>query len=189
MKKIFRYAAIAAVSMIFLAPTQAGAATPLDKAVKRTQTTASRLARVQGDSVVPATPGIYVSNRLEEWIDVVPVALHARPTDNAYGNARLVLKVRMKTDKDKVAIGTDIHGHRMIAVDADGNKYDVMASGTKKYAAPRDQWVEIVLDDPDLLFRNISRRLTSMEMVKIGMKLDSSRQDNIIIRDIPIIWE
>ena len=49
--------------------------------------------------------------------------------------------------------------------------------------------VQVVLDEPDLMFRDIRKDIGMMQQVKFGVFSDKDNQGNVTLSNVPIFWD
>lgn len=130
-----------------------------------------------------------VANPIAEAIEVIPVGLYGVSTSENFGNVYLMLDVKMNLNKQSATFGSSIKNQKMIAVDENGKVYNIDSSGAFRYDTPEGITARIVLDNPDLMFKDVKKSVKSMKTVKLGIHIDAANQGNITISDIPIQWD
>jgi len=137
-------------------------------------------------NVVVVATGASVANPIEQYMTVEPVGLFPAAQDENCGNLYMVLQVTNYTEKPSATFGSSIRNQKMLAVDGAGTVYNINSSGAFRYDTPQDVTVRIELSEPDLQFVNVSKTLTVMPVVKLGINIDAARQGNLTFRDVPI---
>lgn len=140
-------------------------------------------------NVVVAATGASVANPIDRYMLVETVGLFPASQDENCGNLYMVLQVTNHTEKPSATFGSSIKNQKMLAVDGAGTVYNINSSGAFRYDTPQDVTVRIELSEPDLQFVNVSKTLTVMPVVKLGINIDAARQDNLTFRDVPIYWD
>lgn len=133
--------------------------------------------------------GIEMTNPMAEFIEVTPVGLYGVSTSENYGNAYLVLKVVMKEPENKASFGGSINNEKMLAVDANGKVYNTDANGTFSFDTPEGIPVNVIINQPPMLFTGIKKTIDVMPMVKFGIWIDARRNGNLTLKNVPIYWD
>lgn len=133
--------------------------------------------------------GIEVVNPISEFIEVEPVGLYGVSKSENFGDAYLVLKVLLKIPKESACFGSSIKNQKMIAVDGKGKIYNIDASGCTRYDLIEGIPVVVKMDDPQMMLQDIRKDITMLPVVKFGINIDASHQDNLTLRNVPIFWD
>lgn len=133
--------------------------------------------------------GIGIANPVSSFIEIEPVGLYGVSTSENFGNAYLVLKVKNKIPKDVTSFGSSVQNQKMIAVDNKGKVYNIDASGTYGYDTPEGLMIQVVLDQPGLMFTDIKKDVNMMQQVKFGVIKDAQHQGNVTLTNVPIFWD
>lgn len=146
----------------------------------------------QGNAVmssIVSSSGIAVSNPLGSVIEIEPVGLYGVSKSENYGDAYLVLKVKKLTPKETTSFGSEVKNQKMIAVDNSGKVYNVDAFGQIPYDTPEGLMVQVVLDNPALMFNDIKKNVDMMQQVKLGVFSDKDNQGMVTFTNVPIFWD
>lgn len=133
--------------------------------------------------------GIEVFNPISSSIVVEPIGLYGVSTSETRGNAYLVMKVTNKEPKESVLIGSSIENKKMIAVDAEGNVYNIDAGGAQRYDAVQDIPVKVIMREPAMMFQNVDKNITVMPVVKVGVLIDAYHKGNLTFKNVPVYWD
>ena len=136
-----------------------------------------------------SSSGIIVSNPISNFIEIEPVGLFGVSKSENFGDAYLVLKVRKLIPQELTGFGTGVAGQKMIAVDNNGKVYNVNSSGHIKYDTPEGLKVQIIIDNPNLMFTDIRKDVNMMQQVKLGVFSDKDNQGNVTFTNVPIYWD
>ena len=146
----------------------------------------------QGSPVISglvSPSGIIVSNPLGSFIEIEPLGLYGVSKSENYGDAYLVLKVKKLIPKESTSFGSEVKSQKMIAVDNSGKVYNVDASGQIPYDTPEGLMVQVVLDNPALMFKDIKKNVNMMQQVKLGVFSDKDNQGNVTFSNVPVFWD
>ena len=141
-----------------------------------------------GKATYVTTNGISVFNPIVKSVFVEPVGLYGIPTSETKGNLYLVLRVTNKEDAQSLLIGSSIENKKMLASDNKGKIYNIDSSGAQRYDAPQDMTVQIVMEEPAMMFTNVSTDLEVMPMVSVGVSIDANHKGNLTFTNVPIYW-
>lgn len=133
--------------------------------------------------------GITISNPVSSFVEIVPIGLYGVSKSENYGDAYLVLKVKNLIPKDVIRFGSRVQNQNMIAVDTNGKVYNVDTSGQYGYDAPEGLMIQVVLDEPGLMFTDIKKNVNMMQQVKFGVFSDAQHQGNVTLSNVPIFWD
>ena len=133
--------------------------------------------------------GIIISNPVSSFVEIVPVGLYGVSKSENFGDAYLVLKVKNLIPKEVTRFGSRVQNQNMIAVDTNGKVYNVDTSGTYGYDTPEGLMIQVVLDEPGLLFPDIKKDVKMMQQVKFGVFTDAQHQGNVTLTNVPIFWD
>lgn len=127
-------------------------------------------------------------NPMAADIDIVPVGLYGVSTSENYGKVYLVLKVRMNLNKTKVGFGQAVND-KPLAVDENGNIYNIDASGHFNYDVIEGTYVNVRLDYPGIMFLDVKKSAKVMQQIKMGVFIDASHHGMLTFKDMPIQWD
>lgn len=136
-----------------------------------------------------SSSGIMISNPVSSFVEIEPIGLYGVSKSENYGDAYLVLKVKNLTPKDVTRFGSSVQNQKMIAVDNNGKVYNIDASGTYGYDTPEGLMIQVILDEPGLMFTDIKKDVNMMQQVKFGVFSDAQHQGNVILNNVPIYWD
>lgn len=131
--------------------------------------------------------GIEMLNPMSEYMDVTPIGLYGVPTSENYGNVYLVVKVMMKEPANWAGFG-GVGNDKMVAVDANGKVY-TGASGTLNFDTPEGIPVQVIMNQPQLMFEGVKKNITEMPMVKFGIFIDANHKGMLTLKNVPINWD
>lgn len=78
---------------------------------------------------------------------------------------------------------------RGMAVDEEGNTYPLDTMGAYPKDVTEGLFVKVVLDDKDLLFKDVRKTAKKMQMIRLGVYIDANHRGVITFKDVPIQWE
>ena len=133
--------------------------------------------------------GMEIANPMAPYMDVTPIGLYGLSTSENYGNVYLVLRVLMKEPVNKASFGGSVNNQKMIAVDAAGKVYNTDSNGTFEFDTPEGIPVNVIINQPALMFTGVKKEMTVMPMVKFGILIDAARHDNVTLKNVPIFWD
>lgn len=136
-----------------------------------------------------SSSGIIISNPVSSFIEIEPIGLYGVSKSENFGDAYLVLKVKNLIPKDVTRFGSRVQNQNMIAVDQNGKVYNVDTSGQYGYDTPEGIMVNVVLDEPGLMFTDIRKDVDMMQQVKFGVFTDAQHQGNVTLNNVPIFWD
>lgn len=133
--------------------------------------------------------GIGISNPVTSFIEIVPVGLYGVSKSENFGDVYLVLRVKNLIPKDVTRFGSSVQNQKMIAVDNKGKVYNIDASGVYSYDTPEGLMIQVVLDEPGLMFTDVRKDIDMMQQVKFGVSIDAQHQGNVTLSNVPIFWD
>ena len=133
--------------------------------------------------------GIGIANPVSNFIEIEPIGLYGVSKSENYGDAYLVLRVKKLIPKDVTNFGSSVQNQKMIAIDNNGQVYNIDASGTYGYDTPEGLVVKVVLNQPGLMFPDIRKDVKMMQQVKFGVISDAQHQGNVTLTNVPIFWD
>lgn len=133
--------------------------------------------------------GIGISNPVSSFIEIEPIGLYGVSKSENFGDAYLVLKVKNLIPKDKTSFGSSVQNQKMIAVDPNGKVYNTDASGVYGFDTPEGLIIQVIMDQPGLMFTDIRKDINMMQQVKFGVIQDAYHQGNVTLTNVPIFWD
>lgn len=136
-----------------------------------------------------SSSGITISNPVSSFVEIVPIGLYGVSKSENFGDVYLVLKVKNLIPKGETRFGSRVQNQNMIAVDNKGKVYNVDASGTYGYDTPEGIMIQVVLDEPGIMFTDVRKDVNMMQQVKFGVFNDAYHQGNVTLTNVPIYWD
>lgn len=136
-----------------------------------------------------SSSGIVISNPVSSFIEIEPIGLYGVSKSENFGDAYLVLKVKNLVPKEVTRFGSSVQNQKMIAVDTNGKVYNIDSSGHYGYDTPEGIMVQVVLNEPGLMFTDIRKDVNKMQQVKFGVFSDAQHQGNVTLENVPIFWD
>lgn len=137
---------------------------------------------------IPIASGGTFQNPIAADIDIVPVGLYGVSTSENYGKVYLVLKAKMNLNKTEAGFGCAVN-NKPLAIDENGNLYNVDASGHISYDMIEGAYVNVRLDHPTLMFLDVKKSAKVMQQVKMGVYIDASHHGMLTLKNMPIQWD
>lgn len=178
--------AVALAAAIPQAVAAQGLGSLLKKAKKTVETVTGTISADCG--AVAIESGGTIQNPIAKDVEIVPVGLYGIGTSENYGNVYFVLKVKMNLNRQTIGFGC-VNGGKAVAIDCDGNVYNIDASGHFNHDVAEGSFVTLRLDNPGLVFLDVKKNVKMMQQVKLGVFIDQEHQGVITFKDIPVRWD
>lgn len=197
-KSIMKATIVALIAMVAMPQTaDAQGVGGLLKKVKKTVEAVTGTTETNKDNAITSAAGLVsmpiesggtFQNPIVADIDIVPVGLYGVSTSENYGKAYLVLKVKMNLNKTQAGFGC-VKNVKALAVDGDGNVYNIDASGHFNYDVVEGTYVNVKLDEPGLMFLDVKKSAKVMQQIKMGVFIDADHAGVLTLKNVPIQWD
>lgn len=193
MKKSFMKTAIVAL-MVMMAMPQTADAQGVGGLLKKVKKAVTGIAETeQGNTAntltsTPIASGGTFQNPIAADIDIVPVGLYGVSTSENYGKVYLVLKAKMNLNKTQAGFGC-VKNDKALAIDENGNMYNIDASGHFNYDMIEGAYVNVRLDNPGLMFLDVKKSAKVMQQIKMGVYIDAYHHGMLTLKNMPIQWD
>lgn len=190
---------IIAVAAIFAMPQTADAqiGNLLKKAKKAVETVTgttdaktadAKDAGTQATEVAIASGGTMI-NPFSDAADIELVGCYGKSTSENFGTAYLVLKVKMKLNKNRIILSGNENGNKTMAIDADGNSYGTSAMGGMGCDVTEGVFVKLKVDAPQQQFKDVKKSVKEFQLIKMSIYIDPQYRGALTFKNVPIQWD
>ena len=190
---------IIAVAAVFAVPQTADAqiGNLLKKAKKAVETVTgttdaktaeAKDAGTQATEVAIASGGTMI-NPFSDAADIELVGCYGKSTSENFGTAYLVLKVKMKPNKNRIILSGNENGNKTMAIDADGNSYGTSAMGGMGCDVTEGVFVKLKVDAPQQQFKDVKKSVKEFQLIKMSIYIDPQYRGALTFKNVPIQWD
>lgn len=153
-----------------------------------TKTAEAKDAGTQAAEVAVASGGTMI-NPFSEAADIELVGCYGKSTSENFGTAYLVLKVKMKLNKNHINLSGNENGNKTMAIDADGNAYSTSAMGGMGCDVTEGVFVKLKIDAPQQQFQDVKKSVKEFQLIKMSIYIDPQHRGALTFKNVPIQWD